>query len=433
MRKRLMSLLAVSAIAFAACGGSSSPSPSSPAASSNPGASQPATSAAAPSASTAPKVDLFGTQYKPDEGVDGGQIIFADWQEATQYNPFYVGQVSEANVAAAVWASTVVATNDYKWMPDLAKEIPTVDNGEVKVPGDSGDAMTVTWTLKPDLKWSDDQPLTCDDFKYAWEWVMDPKNVGVTTVGYEDITKFDCPDPVTMVLHYKKIFEGYITQHTAPLPRHYLKDIPIDQQVKGAGFRAADVKKLPVSGAFKIDSVTPKAELRLVKNPNYHSPSTGKAPHLDTLIFKWYAAADAMLAGFKAGESDGATDLQDSDLPTIKEVGIPDANVSAIPAFTYEMLTSNWSPKSDDSEKGGGCSHFAAVQDRGNGCPMADPAMRQAIAYAVDKQEINDRVLSGQVVVANTLISPDAWFYADQTPTAFNLDKAKEILDAAGW
>jgi peptide/nickel transport system substrate-binding protein len=431
MRKGLVSLFAVSAIAFAACGGSASPSPSTPVAS-GPAASGPAASGPAASG-PAEKVDVFGTKYAPEDGPDGGQIIFADWQEATQYNPFYVGQVSEANVAAAVWASTVVATNDYKWAPDLAKEIPTIDNGEVKVPGDGGDAMTVTWTLKPDLKWSDGQPLTCDDFKYAWEWVLDPKNVGVTTIGYEDITAFDCPDASTMVLHYKKIFEGYITQHTSPLPRHYLKDIPIEQQTKGAGFKAADVKKLPVSGAFKIDSVTPQAELRLVRNDNYKSPFRDKPAHLDTLIFKWYADADAMIAGFKGGEADGATDLQDSDLPKLKEVGIPDANVSAIPAFTYEMLTANWSPKTDDSDKGGGCTHNAAVLDRGDGCPMSDPAMRQAIAYAVDKNEINSRILSGQVVVANTLISPDAWFYADQTPTNFDIEKAKGILDAAGW
>ena len=47
--------------------------------------------------------------------------------------------------------------------------------------------MTVTWTLRPDLKWSDGEPLTCDDFKYAWEWVLDEENVGVVTTGYTDI------------------------------------------------------------------------------------------------------------------------------------------------------------------------------------------------------------------------------------------------------
>ena len=64
---------------------------------------------------------------------------------------------------------------------------------------------------------------------------------------------------------------------------------------------------------------------------------------------------------------------------------------------------------------------------------MADPAMRQALSYAIDKNEINTRLLGGTVQVANTNISPGAWFFADQTPATFDPEKAKSILDAAGW
>jgi peptide/nickel transport system substrate-binding protein len=64
---------------------------------------------------------------------------------------------------------------------------------------------------------------------------------------------------------------------------------------------------------------------------------------------------------------------------------------------------------------------------------MADPAMREAVAFAIDKNEINTRLLGGTVQVANTNISPGAWFFADQTPATFDPAKAAEILDAAGW
>jgi peptide/nickel transport system substrate-binding protein len=64
---------------------------------------------------------------------------------------------------------------------------------------------------------------------------------------------------------------------------------------------------------------------------------------------------------------------------------------------------------------------------------MADPAMREAVAFAIDKNEINSRLLGGTVQVANTNVSPDAWFFADQTPATFDPEKAKSILDAAGW
>jgi len=331
--------------------------------------------------------------------------------------------VTEANVASAVWSSLVVLTNDYKYAPDLAAEIPTTDNGGVKVPGDGSDAMTVTWKLRDGLKWSDGQPLTCDDFKYAQEWVLDKDNSGIGTIsGYQAISKVDCTSDTEMVWHFPKIYEGYITLAVAPLPRHYLKDFPIKDQVSGAGFRPNEISKMPVSGAFKFDTVTPGAELRLVKNPNYTSFSTGKPAHLDNLVWKWYGDADAMIAGFKGGEVDFATDLQDSDIPKVQDLG---EQVSAIPALLYEFLRPNWSPTE--------CSKNDGVQDRGKGCPMSDPAMRQAVSYAIDKTEINTRLLGGTVQIANTNISPGAWFFADQPPATFDPEKAKQILEDAGW
>ena len=207
-----------------------------------------------------------------------------------------------------------------------------------------------------------------------------------------------------MVWHFKNIFEGYLALFLAPLPRHYLEQFPIADQVNGAGFRAEEVPNMPVRGAFKYESVTPQQELRLARNENYTSFSTSKPAHLDNLIFKWYGDADLMIAGFKAGEIDVATDLQDSDLPKVQDLG---DQVSAIPALVYEFLRPNWSEGPFNPEtKTGGCSRNPTVQDRGEGCPMADPAMREAVAYAIDKNEINSRLLGGTVQVANTNVTP---------------------------
>ena len=430
MIRRRSSLPLVAAIILAACQGAASPSPSSPGTASGPPASAgPSASGPAPSAAT---IDLFGTDYQPEPGVDGGTIIIGDWQEANEFNPFYLGQVTEGNVASAAWATLVTLTHDYKYAPDLATDIPTLDNGGVKVPGAGGDAMTVTWKLRDGLKWSDGAPLTCDDFKYSWEWVLDKDNVGVVTAGWSDISAWDCPSPTEIVQHFSSIYEGYITLVIAPLPRHHLASIPMKDQTAHKGFRPDEIKQLPVSGAFKFDTVAAGSELRLVRNPNYTSFSTGKPAHLDGLIWKWYGDADAMIAGYKAGEIDFATDLQDSDIPKVQDLG---DQVSAIPSLTYEFLRPNWSDIDDvDATKGvGGCSRNPVVQDRGKGCPMADPAMRQAVAYAIDKNEINTRLLGGTVQVANTLVTPDAWFFSDQPPATFDPEKARQILEDAGW
>ena len=119
-------------------------------------------------------------------------------------------------------------------------------------------------------------------------------------------------------------------------------------------------------------------------------------------------------------------------MPKVQDLG---DEVSSIQSLTYEFLRPNWSDVGavDTTLGVGGCSKNPAVADRGPGCPMADPAMRQAVAYAVDKDEINQRLLGGQAEVANTFVSPQAWFYTAQPPVSYDPEKAKQVLDAAGW
>jgi ABC-type transport system substrate-binding protein len=94
--------------------------------------------------------------------------------------------------------------------------------------------MTVTWKVRDGLAWSDGQPPTCDDFRYAWEWVLADGNV-VSRAGFEDITDVECASDTDMIWHFGRIYGGYLG--LAPLPRHALASIPIVDQVRGAGFR----------------------------------------------------------------------------------------------------------------------------------------------------------------------------------------------------
>ena len=423
MRKRLTGVLASAMFVFAACQGAASPSPSGPPAT---GASTPpAGGSEAPSGSApAGTPDLFGTTYKTDRkpGASGGQVIFADWQEATEFNFYYQGQVTEANLSAATQGGLVAVTNDFKYAPDQATEIPTLANGGVKVPGDGGDAMTVTWKLRPDLKWSDGQALTCDDYKYTQDWIMDKDNTGLFggRSGYEDVKKFDCADPQTIVLHFGKIYEGYLGMYGVPLPKHYLSGISMKDQVAHKGMGAKDMPKVPVSGPFKYESVTPGTEIRLVRNDNYANPWDGKPALLDGLVFKWYGDADAMIAGYKSGDFDIGTDLNNADLPKVQDLG---DQVNVLDSLTYEFLRPNWSKDT--------CS--PNVKDRGTGCPVSDPAIREAVRWAVNKEEINTRLLGGLAALGFTNVSPFAWFYSDPPTYKFDPEKAKSVLDAAGW
>jgi peptide/nickel transport system substrate-binding protein len=421
-RRQLLALLVAGALILAGCSPNTSPRPSL-----LPGQT--------PASSSAPDVaDLFDTAYSPEAGGTGGGLTVGDWQEASEFNPYYLRLATEASVASAAWASLVTLTGNDRYAPDLATEIPTLENGGVKVPGDGSDAMTVTWKLKAGLKWSDGQDLTCDDFKYAWQWVLEPRNNRVISAGWNQIAAVDCPSPTELVLHFTDVYEGYINLITAPLPRHYLEPIPIADQVRGAGFRAEDLKNLPVSGPFKFDAVFPAAELRLVRNDNYQGWKSRKAANLDTLVFKWYGEPDALIGGFENGDVDVALGLGPTHLPDINAQGLHD-QVVAVPALLYEFLRPNWADgtATDLTSGVGGCSRNPLVTDRGAGCPMADQAMRLGVAAAIDRSALIKRLFDGNVDLATTNVSPGAWFHADLPAPAFDPAKAKAILDQAGW
>ena len=426
MQKRFVGLFASTMIVFAACQGAATtaPSSSSTTASTAPGGSESTAPGASASGPAAGAPDLFGTKYKDKRqpGTTGGQVIFADWQEATEFNQYYQAQVTEANLTAATQGGLVTVTDDFKYAPDQASEIPSLDNGGVQVPGASGDAMTVTWKLRPGLKWSDGSPLTCDDYKFTQTWIMDKDNTGLYAgrSGYEDVKTFECTDPQTIVLHFSKIYEGYIAMYPVPLPKAYMSKFTTKDDVAHKGMGAKDMPNVPVSGPFKYKSVTSGTEIRLVRNDNYTNPWDQKPANLDTLIFKWYGDADAMIAGYKGGEFDIANDLNDADLPKIVDQG---DQVKQLDSLTYEFLRPNWNPDT--------CS--PKITDRGKGCPVSDPAIREAIRWAVNKDEINTRLLGGAAALGFTNVSPNAWFYSDPPTYTFDPAKAKSVLDAAGW
>src|SRR4029453_5303729 len=91
-------------------GGGSAPTPR--AGGTGPASAAPASSASGGGSPSAPagEINLFDTAYDPASGADGGQAIVGDWQEATQFNPYYFTQVTEGNVVSATWATLATFT-----------------------------------------------------------------------------------------------------------------------------------------------------------------------------------------------------------------------------------------------------------------------------------------------------------------------------------
>src|SRR5436190_627946 len=110
------------------------------------------------------------------------------------------------------WLSQMLLVGLGRWddknnlVPELAAEIPSTANGGV-----SADGLTITWHLKPNLKWSDGEPLTSADVKFTWQVETDPGNAVYTRSGYNKISSIDTPDATTAVLHFSELYPGWQT------------------------------------------------------------------------------------------------------------------------------------------------------------------------------------------------------------------------------
>ena len=384
---------------------------------------------------TSPATDPAGSTYRPEPATAGGTAVIGAVEEANVFHPFFVEDASDRAVAAAAWSSLVTLGPDGRYLPGLAASVPTTTNGGVAVPGVGGDAMTVTWQLRDGLAWSDGQPLTCDDVRYTWQWVLDPANIGVDPSGFESLGDVECRSPTDMVWHFSKVYEGYLSFLPTPLPKHYLASIPMADQTDGAGFRSADLAKLPVDGPFRFVSAVPGADLKMAANPHALNPVTGGPVPLANLTWHWYPDAASLVAAFRGGALDAAIGLDPLAIPTAG--GLRDGALRAA-SLSVEMLLPNWATgeppgPGSSQETTRGCSRSVLVAGRGSGCPMADPAIRRAIAAALDRTAIADGPYAGTAPPAGAVVPDGIWFGGDGTVPAPDVAHARDLLQAAGW
>ena len=369
---------------------------------------------------------IVGSYDPGAAGETGGTLLVGDYQDVDSLNPFYYVTVMSANVMATTFDGLVTVTNEAKYVPWMATEIPSIANGGVKVPGDGGDAMTVTWKLREGLKWSDGVAITCADAKYTHSWILDPKNP-VNTTGTKEISEVECVDDTTIVLHYSELYSA-LYGGVSIAPKHYFEQFTIGDgsatdMTLGAGFRPEDLKNVPTSGPFKFESRTEGVETVMVRNPNWKHPYTGKAANLDSIKYVVCGDPDTCIAKYRNGELDIVTDLDQGSKPVTDDLGTSQRVQSV---FTYEFFRPNHSATD--------CSITPAILAlRNGGCPASDPAIRKAVAQATDKATMLERILGGAGSVANSSVTPLAWFYKDPGAHKFDLEAAKKTLADAGW
>jgi peptide/nickel transport system substrate-binding protein len=287
----------------------------------------------------------------------------------------------------------------------------------------AADGHSWTFKIRSGMKWSDGQPATSADACFSFQLALDAiKAEGNIGLGYIDpglsdagVTKVACPDATTMVLTTDDPSQRVLQTYIPILPKHIwgketyktLGDAKFNPPLVGTGqYQAVEWK----SGQF----------VRFQRNPNYWG--TKGAP--DEVVIQFYKNADTMVQALKTGDLDyirGANAEQFDQLktdPTIKTV------VGTSNGWT-ELGFNTYGTGTGKTIQGGGASTKA----------LQDPAFRDAIGYAIDKQTLLDRILGGYGTVGSTQVPPvlGQWHTDPANPRTFSIDTAKQKLDAAGY
>ena len=350
------------------------------------------------------------TDAPPVEEAAGGTVVLIIPEEPTTLNYFLADAAIVRQVADATsMTGLVLVDQNGEFQPVLAAQLPTEENG-----GLSADKLTVTWKLKPDLKWSDGEPITSDDVKFTWEALSNPTSGALAgTGGISQIESIDTPDELTAVLNYSSPYPGYLDQFSSGiLPRH-------------ATGEAGDMSnwewnRQPVgAGPFVVTEWSSGESIIMEPNPFYYQ--AGK-PYLDKLIFQVVPEPAAQIALMKQG------DAQVQLWPGIDSV--EDYAIQVGDIAHEELVPGVWNMAIDFNLSLPFDGYPGSTQPHPI---LGDIKVRQAIASAIDYDTLIRDVLQNTVAHST---SPFAygWYQCDIPRVyPYDLAKANALLDEAGW
>ncbi|MDQ6826942.1 MAG: ABC transporter substrate-binding protein, partial [Candidatus Eremiobacteraeota bacterium] len=329
-----------------------------------------------------------------------GLLRVAARQQPDNLNPLLGTQTVDFDLSM-FWAAYLFRYSDRnELVPELAVRQPTLQNGDI-----SPDGLSFTYHLRRGVKWQDGIPFTADDVLYTWHQIMNPKNLVVTRLGYELVTKIDKRDDYTIVVHLKRRFASFVDTFFAlgnhpdcVLPKHLLARYPNINRVS--------YNNLPVgTGPFRVVSYEKGSLIRFAANNTYWRGP----PKLQRIDYHIIPSDNTILMLAQTHDIDfyyRASETQASGLRSV-----PGMHVVISPFIRFADLGLN------------------------AGTPtLSDLRVRRALAYATDRRALVEKVTHNIAVRGD---SDQPSFYWAFNPHVrryeYNPRRAAALLDEAGW
>ena len=343
-----------------------------------------------------------GSPAAAGDSQQGKSILKIGWaQNPSTINPFVGQDEEDYSLWAINWDLLVnFSPKDLTPAPGIAQSWDISD-----------DKKTITFHLDPNAKWSDGKPITSEDVKYSLE-VLGSK--GALFTSYTDnISKIETPNADTVVIQTKRpdarIVGGLFIYI---LPKHVWGNVPVSD------LTGSYDPKLPLvgSGPYVITDFEPNRITKMDKNPYFRGPE----PKFDEIQFIRYGNQDAAERALQVGEVDMVPEVSAAGFARLGEQPNIETLKASSPAYTQMSFNSCSKKLCPDAQ------YNPAVQD---------PAIRQATAYAVDRERINEIAARGTSFPAHGILPSfyKSFYELPAQDYPFDPEKAKQILDDAGW
>lgn len=331
----------------------------------------------------------------------GGTYVEAVVGSPRYFNPLLSGYQSvDQTIASLLFSGLTRMSERGDVEPDLARDWDV-----------SADGLSYTFYLRSNATWHDGRPVRAEDVAFTVHLLQDPDFPGQPSPDaspWSDV-RVEIVNPLTVRFHLPEPYSPFIdSTATGLVPSHMLKGTRV------ADLPVSDFNLNPVgTGPFEVEAFDVEDEritsLTLSQAPRQYR---AKRPYLNRIQFRFYPDFDAALAAYERGDVEGISEIPPDQLAGIHAEA--DLDLFSAPMGQQAMVLLNH-----------GNPELAFFEDLD---------VRQAMAYALDRQQIIDQVLQGQAIVAHSPLLPGTWAYTGEvTRYYYSPDKASRLLDGAGW
>lgn len=298
--------------------------------------------------------------------------------------------------------------------PELAVEIPTIENGGVAFDEDTW-TMDVTWKIRDDVYWADGEQVTVDDIIFTWNAVTDPE-MGVWTDGVDYTESIERVDDFTFIVHYYEgwVYTSYKVQFGAEnffiYPEHYCD--------ASQGYLAWDCnQEILSSGPYVLEEWVTSDHMTFVRNENYFDSSK---PAIDKVIVK--IVPEQSVRRTMMLEGGGDVHIWPSD--AIYEEYIDASNVEGM-----EAPSDRWVMRLIPNHAA-----YGSTDPVENPHPfLSDVRVRKAIRMAVDVDTLVEEIFLDHGGPVWTEMFRPPYDVCDIPRPGYDLEGAGALLEEAGW